>query len=59
MLEIVTSMVSEAESSNPSLTTRLKVIVMLIFDVRVGAVNVGELAVSSDSVTVSPAVCTH
>ena len=66
MFTIVISTVSDGEAAAvfigpaiPSSTTRLNVRVSGVLLVSVGAVNVGELAVSSDRVTPVPPVCVH
>ena len=53
----VTSMVSGALSSVPSLTMSWNVRISVLLTV--GVVNVGSAAVSSDNVTVVPPVCIH
>ena len=59
ILEMVMSTVSATLSTVPSLTIRAKVKVTGVFEVSVGAVNVGDTAVALDSVTFGPAVCVH
>ena len=56
MLEIVMSTVSATLSTVPSLTIREKVKVTGVFEVSVGAVNVGDTAAVSDKLTLVPAV---
>ena len=59
MLETVMSTVSATLSIVPSLTIREKVKVTGVFEVSVGAVNVGDVADAFESVTFVPAVCVH
>ena len=55
-METVMSTVSATESTVPSLTVSWKVKVTGVFEVIVGAVNVGDAAVASDKLTLVPAV---
>ena len=57
ILEMVMSTVSATLSTMPSFTMSWKVKVTGVFEVSVGAVNVGDAAVASDKLTLVPAVC--
>ena len=57
ILEMVMSTVSATLSAVPSFTMSWKVKVTGVFEVSVGAVNVGDAAVASDKLTLVPAVC--
>ena len=56
-METVMSTVSATLSAVPSFTMSWKVKVTGVFEVSVGAVNVGDAAVASDKLTLVPAVC--